>query len=56
MERRQGMTRNKDAPDDELIDILIAISVVAKRLAENLRKEKAIRETGRLTTNGGYSL
>ena len=41
------MTNNKDAPDDELIDILIAISVVAKRLAENLRKEKALRETGR---------
>lgn len=50
------MTRNKDAPDDELIDILITISVVAKRLAENLRKEKALRKTGRPTTNGGYSL
>lgn len=27
--------------DDELIDTLITISVVAKRLAEKLRKEKA---------------
>ena len=25
--------------DEELIDVLIAISVVAKRLAENLRKQ-----------------
>ncbi|NBK77435.1 hypothetical protein D5272_02250 [bacterium D16-76] len=34
-----------DAPDEELIDTLIAISVVAKRLAEKLRKqlEKAFR-------------
>lgn len=37
------MTNNKDTPDDELIDILIAVSVVAKRLAEKLRKEKALR-------------
>lgn len=49
------MTNNKDTPDDELIDILIAVSVVAKRLAEKLRKEKALREIGRLTKNGGYS-
>ena len=31
--------------DEELIDTLIAISVVAKRLAEKLRKEKASRCT-----------
>lgn len=35
--------RNKSpggvAPDEELIDTLIAISVVAKRLAEKLRKQ-----------------
>ena len=30
--------------DEELIDTLIAISVVAKRLAEKLRKEKAAHE------------
>lgn len=28
----------RDARDDEIIDILIAISVVSKRLAEKLRK------------------
>lgn len=28
-----------DKADEELIDVLIAISVVAKRLAENLRKK-----------------
>ena len=33
------MTR--DAPDEELIDLLIAVSVVAKQMAEKLRKEKA---------------
>ena len=32
-----------NAPDEELIDTLITISVIAKRLAEKLRKEKAFR-------------
>lgn len=38
------------AADEELIDTLIAVSVVAKRLAEKLRrktdKEKALRKSG----------
>ena len=42
----QNRPPGRDAPDEELIDTLIAISVVAKRLAEKLRKqmekEKAI--------------
>lgn len=29
-----------DATDEELIDTLIAVSVVAKRLAEKLRKQQ----------------
>lgn len=32
--------------DDELIDVLIAISVVAKRLAENLRKKEPKENRG----------
>ena len=36
-----------DAVDEELIDTLIAISVVAKRLAANLRQQN--------TENGGKS-
>ena len=31
------------SPDEELIDTLITISVIAKRLAEKLRKKKAFR-------------
>lgn len=32
--------------NEELIDVLIAISVVAKRLAENLRKKEPIENGG----------
>ena len=32
-----------NASDDELIDTLITISVIAKRLAEKLRKKKTFR-------------
>ena len=43
----QNRPPGRDAPDEELIDALIAVSVVAKRLAEKLRKqsekEKALR-------------
>ena len=34
----------RDARDEEIIDILIAISVVSKRLAEKLRKVKKRRQ------------
>lgn len=47
MDTIQNKPPGKDAPDEELIDTLIAISVAAKRLAEKLRKqlekEKAFR-------------
>ena len=47
MDKLQNKPPGRDAPDEELIDTLIAISVVAKRLAEKLRKqsekEKALR-------------
>jgi len=47
MDTVQNRPPGGDAPDEELIDTLIAISVVAKRLAEKLRKqlekEKAFR-------------
>ena len=39
MDKLQNKPPGKDAPDEELIDTLIAISVVAKRLAEKLRKQ-----------------
>ena len=39
MDRLQNKPPGRDAPDEELIDTLIAISVVAKRLAEKLRKQ-----------------
>ena len=44
MEKTRYAPPNNDAVDEELIDTLIAISVVAKRLAEKLRKEKAAHE------------
>ncbi len=44
MEKTQNRPPGRDAPDEELIDTLIAISVVAKRLAEKLRKQQAIKE------------
>ena len=46
MEKTRYAPPDNDAVDEELIDTLIAISVVAKRLAEKLRKEKASRCTG----------
>lgn len=40
MESKQNIARCEDTDADErLIDTLIAISVVAKRLAENLKKK-----------------
>jgi len=39
MDTVQNRPPGGDAPDEELIDTLIAISVVAKRLAEKLRKQ-----------------
>lgn len=40
MESKQNIVRCEDTNADEsLIDTLIAISVVAKRLAENLKKK-----------------
>ena len=35
----QNRPPGRDAPDEELIDALIAVSVVAKRLAGKLRKQ-----------------
>ena len=51
MDRNQNRPPGRDAPDEELIDTLIAVSVVAKRLAEKLRKQLANKETrhGRLS-------
>lgn len=47
MDKVPNKPPGSDAADEELIDILIAVSVVAKRLAEKLRKqmdkEKAFR-------------
>ena len=34
-----------DKTDEELIDTLIAISVIAKRLADNLRQQIQTKET-----------
>lgn len=47
MDKIPNLPPGRDAPDEELIDTLIAISVVAKRLAEKLKsqtvKEEAFR-------------
>ena len=50
MNRNPNRPRGRDTPDEELIDMLIAVSVVAKRLAEKLRQKEANKETsnGRL--------
>lgn len=50
MNRNPNSPRGRDTPDEELIDMLIAVSVVAKRLAEKLREKEANKETsnGRL--------
>lgn len=51
MDRNRNRPPGRDAPDEELIDMLIAVSVVAKRLAEKLRKQLASKESknGRLS-------
>ena len=46
METTMKRPPGNEEVDEELIDTLIAISVVAKRLAEKLRKENASRCTG----------
>ena len=38
MQSAMRESAERDAHDDEIIDILIAISVVSKQLAEKLRK------------------
>ena len=50
MNRNPNRPRGRDTPDEELIDMLIAVSVVAKRLAEKLKEKEANKETsnGRL--------
>lgn len=48
MNRNPNRPRGRDTPDEELIDMLIAVSVIAKRLAEKLRQKQANKET----TNG----
>ena len=50
MNRNPNRPRGRDTPDEELIDMLIAVRVVAKRLAEKLREKQANKETsnGRL--------
>lgn len=45
MNRNPNRPRGRDTPDEELIDMLIAVSVVAKRLAEKLREKEANKET-----------
>ena len=50
MNKNPNRPRGRDTPDEELIYMLIAVSVVAKRLAEKLREKEANKETsnGRL--------
>ena len=48
MNRNPNRPRGRDTPDEELIDMLIAVSVIAKRLAEKLRQKQVNKET----TNG----
>ncbi len=48
MDKNPNRPRGRDTPDEELIDMLIAVSVIAKRLAEKLRQKQANKET----TNG----
>ena len=50
MDKNPNRPRGRDTPDEELIDMLIAVSVIAKRLAEKLRQKQANKETinGRL--------
>ena len=39
MNMNMSRPHGRAAPDEELIDSLIAVSVIAKRLAEKLRKQ-----------------
>lgn len=48
MDKNPNRPHGRDTPDEELIDMLIAVSVIAKRLAEKLRQKQANKET----TNG----
>ena len=48
MDKNPNRPRGRDTPDEELVDMLIAVSVIAKRLAEKLRQKQANKET----TNG----
>ena len=48
MDKNPNRPRGRDTPDEELIDMRIAVSVIAKRLAEKLRQKQANKET----TNG----
>ena len=43
MDKPQSSPHGRDAPDEELIDMLIAVSVIARRMAEKLRKQQEIR-------------
>lgn len=45
MNKNHDKPHGRDAPDEELIDMLIAVSVVAKRLAEKLRQQLKNKET-----------
>ena len=44
MQMQTDVRSRPRAEDEELIDVLIAISVVAKRLAENLRAKERKKE------------
>jgi len=44
MNKNPNKPRGRDTPDEELIDMLIAVSVIAKRLAEKLRQRQVNKE------------
>lgn len=50
MDKLKSSPHGRDAPDEELIDMLIAVSVIAGRMAEKLRKQQENKESknGRL--------
>lgn len=50
MDKLKSSLHGRDAPDEELIDMLIAVSVIARRMAEKLRKQQENKESknGRL--------
>lgn len=47
METTRNRPPGEERRDEELIDVLIAISVVAKRLAEKLRKLREMEKAAR---------